>query len=337
MGPMSLTVSVTYRCNSRCKTCNVYARQADELSVEELSKIFKSIGQDVYWLTISGGEPFLRKDIVEICKSAYENCSPRIINIPTNGILSKIIPGRVEEILQACAESEVIINLSLDGIGKEHDEIRNVKGNFDRAMETYEGLRRLKYPNLTLGIHTVISKFNVTEIPEIYKYVVSSLKPDSFITEIAEQRVELDTMGADITPSFEDYSRAVDFLSERIKENKFSGISRVTQGFRLQYYELVKKILKQRRQIIPCYAGFASAQIAPDGDVWTCCVRASSMGNLREAGYDLKRVWFSRQAEVLRKGIKKGECYCPLANAAYTNMLCNFRSLLRVGLNLTRG
>ena len=104
----------------------------------------------------------------------------------------------------------------------------------------------------------------------------------------------------------------------------------VTQAFRREYYEIVKRTLREHRQIIPCMAGVASAQIAPNGDVWTCCVRAESMGNLREHDYDFGTVWRSAQAQELRRSIKAGECFCPLANAAYTNMLLHTPTVLKV-------
>jgi hypothetical protein len=106
-----------------------------------------------------------------------------------------------------------------------------------------------------------------------------------------------------------------------MRDKKLTGVAEVTQAFRRRYYEIVKRTLREQRQIIPCMAGVASAQIAPNGDVWTCCVRAQSMGNLREHNYDFGSVWRTARAQELRRSIKARECYCPLANAAYTNML----------------
>jgi hypothetical protein len=83
-------------------------------------------------------------------------------------------------------------------------------------------------------------------------------------------------------------------------------------------------------------AGIASAQIAPNGDVWTCCIRAESMGNLREHDYDFAKVWRTAKAQQLRRSIKAGECYCPLANASYTNMLTHGRTLLKVAAEVAR-
>jgi len=330
--PVNITVSVSYRCNSRCKTCNVWLLPNDDLTLEEWDRVFESLGKAPYWFTFSGGEPTLRSDLPDMVASAYRHCQPGIINIPTNGIQDKVIPGRIERVLQAAPKSEVIINLSIDGVGLKHNEVRGVRNNWSRAMSTYAGLKELqtRYKNLTLGVHTVISNFNVDSFAELCEYVQRELKPDSYITEIAEERVELDTVGLGITPAVEKYTVAIDTLLDSMREKKLTGVAEVTQAFRRQYYDLVKRTLREQRQVIPCMAGVASAQIAPNGDVWTCCIRAQSMGNLREHDYDFGSVWRTGEADELRRSIKAGECYCPLANAAYTNMLTHGPTVMKV-------
>jgi MoaA/NifB/PqqE/SkfB family radical SAM enzyme len=330
--PVNITVSVSYRCNSRCKTCNVWLLPNDDLILDEWDRVFQSLGDAPYWFTFSGGEPTLRKDLPDMVESAYHHCRPGIINIPTNGIQDKVIPLRIERVLQVAPKSEVIINLSIDGVGEKHNEIRGVRNNWSRAMSTYRRLKELKteYKNLTLGIHTVISNFNIDSFPELCDFVQRELKPDSFITEIAEERVELDTVGLGITPTAERYTVAIDTLLESMRDKRLTGVAEITQAFRREYYEIVKRTLREQRQIIPCMAGVASAQIAPNGDVWTCCVRAESMGNLREHDYDFGTVWRTGKAKQLRQSIKARECYCPLANAAYTNMLTHAPTVAKV-------
>ncbi len=335
MPPVNVTVSLLYSCNSRCKTCNVYLKKVNNLTLEEYDRIFRSLGKAPFWFTFSGGEPFLRKDIAEIVKLACRHCEPGIINIPTNGSLYQRIPGLVQEMLEGCPNSEIIINLSLDQLGEKHDAIRGFPKNFERAMRTYRALKELRrYPNFTLGIHTVISNFNVDDFPEIYQGLIR-LEPDSYITEIAEERVELGTIGEGITPPVEKYARAIDFLREQMKQKKQKGVAKIAQAFRYEYYQLVKQILRRQTQVIPCFAGVLSAQISPDGEVWPCCIRGDSMGNLRENNYDFSKVWRSAQAARIRKSIRKKECYCPLANASYTNMLASPTTLLKVVKNLT--
>jgi len=284
---------------------------------------------------VSGGEPFLRKDLEAIVSAVYDHCSPSIINIPTNGILTDRIVQGVEKIARYCKKASIVINVSIDDIGERHDSIRGIPGNYEKAVRTVNALKALGLPNLSVGIHTVLSKFNVTLIEETYKELMT-LHPDSYVTEIAEEREELKTIGADITPSDDDYVKAVKFLIEKLKTDCFSKIGRITRSFRIAYYKMVKRYLKEKRQIIPCYAGIASVQIAPDGNVWMCCIKAESMGNLRDADYDLRKIWFSEKAAIARQRIKAGECACPLANAAYTNMLFSIKTLFSVGLNMMR-
>ncbi len=336
MLPLNLTITPSPRCNSRCVTCHIWKKQADELSLEEWDKVFRGLGRVLYWVTISGGEPFLHQEIAALCQSLYEHCRPGIINIPTNGLLHTAIPDAVEAIARSCPGSHIIINLSLDGVGGRHDRLRGVPGNFARFEKSYQALKGLRCPNLSIGIHSVISIFNVDDVASLYDYAFS-LEPDSYITEIAEERVELDTVGLEITPSLGQYSKAMDLLINKIAEQRFRGISKVTQAFRVEYYRLVKAILAQRTQVIPCYAGWTSAQIYADGQVWPCCVRADNLGNLRDVSYDFRQIWFAEKAQKVRQSIKNKECHCPLANASYTNMLCHYPTLFKVGWRVLTG
>jgi MoaA/NifB/PqqE/SkfB family radical SAM enzyme len=333
MLPFSLVISVSFRCNSKCRTCDVWRKASDDMTVEEWHKIFANLGRAPFYLTFTGGEPFLRADLHELVMAGAELCQPGVITIPTNGLLTRRILDHVDQICAAANHTQVGINLSLDGIGQEHDEIRQVPGNWERAMETWQGLKGLqeRHQNLVLSVHTVVSKFNTRRIRDIVEGL-EFLEPDSYITEVAEERVELDTVGWDITPPPEEYAPIADYLSARAEADPASGLARVTQAFRASYYQLAKRVLQEQTQVIPCQAGWASGHIAPNGDVWTCCIRAEAVGNLRQAGYDLRSVWFERVGELrrLRRSIAARECACPMANASYTNMLLHAPTLARV-------
>jgi len=113
--PFNYTISITYRCNSRCKTCYIWKIQHKipvemELTLDEWEKVLKSLGESPYWITISGGEPFLHGGLVEIIKIIDKYNSPKIINIPTNGLLYKMIPQKVKENLEVISpETNLVI------------------------------------------------------------------------------------------------------------------------------------------------------------------------------------------------------------------------------------
>ncbi|HZZ83329.1 MAG TPA: radical SAM protein [Anaeromyxobacteraceae bacterium] len=334
--PLNVTLSPSPRCNSRCLTCNIWMKREDELTLEEWDKVLRSLGRAPYWFTISGGEPLMYPHVVELARLAYEHCRPGVINIPSNAILPSI-PDRVERIARACPESQLIVNLSLDGVGEKHDRIRGIPGNFAKFEERLAQLLALrrKLPNLTVGIHSVISTFSVGHLGELIAYADRS-GADQFITEIAEPRVELDTVGLPITPSREQYAAAIDELIAYVERRRFRGMARLTEALRIEYYRLVKRILDEEDQVIDCYAGWASAHIYADGTVWPCCVRADDLGNLREHGYDFKRIWQGEKLREVRRSIAARECHCPLANAAYTNMLHDLPTMVRATAHLAR-
>lgn len=329
--PLNLTFSVTYRCNARCRTCNVWKKRVDDLTLAEYERLFDALGRSLYWATFSGGEPFIRPDLIDIVIACYDRCRPGIVTIPTNGLFHDRILEGVTRLSRHAPDLQIVINFSLDGIGKRHDDIRDVPGNYEKLKAAYQALRSARLPNVNVGIHSVVSQFNVKDVPALREHVRREFAPDSFITELAEERLELDTIGEEITPTASDYAVVVRDLVADIDASSARGFPAIIQAFRRNYYQVAHQTLVEQRQVLPCYAGIASAQIAPNGDVWTCCIRAESIGNLREVDFDFDAVWNSRRAGELRASIRRGDCFCPLANAAYSSMLCDPASLAKVG------
>jgi MoaA/NifB/PqqE/SkfB family radical SAM enzyme len=341
--PLVLTFSVTNMCNSRCKTCNIWRnpkRHAEELNLNEIEKIFKSISK-LYFLNISGGEPFLRNDIVDIIKFGLRYSSPNLIHIPSNGLLTDLIPQRVKEILDAIGDKKtyLTIKLSLDGVGESQDAVRGIPGCFAKVTETYSRLSKLRkeYPNFHLGFNTIISNFNLNNLDEIINYA-RSLEPDSFVTEIAENRSELFNLPDNITPDAETYKKLISNFRERTKQDlkHRRSISKFTEATRLVYYDYVVRILREKRQVLPCYAGVSNAHLNPLGEVWPCCILAynQSMGNVRDFDCDFRKLWKSSKAKGVREYIIGHNCYCPMANQSYCNILCSLTAQAKVAKNL---
>ena len=349
--PITLTYSVTAACQSRCKTCNIGLkyrenpqRRQDDLSLEEIERIFSSLGR-VYFFNISGGEPFLRDDLPEIIHLACKFLKPRIIHTPTNAIASRRIKALTIQCLDIInrydSKIPFTVKPSIDGIGEIHDEIRGVKGNFRQLEKTISYLKEIekKYPNFHLELGTVISNFNINHLPEIEDYV-HSLGVQSYRNEIAEQRTEFFNLQDSITPNAETYEKLIRRFSAKIRENvsKKRNLAKVTESLRLVYYDIVVRILREQRQVIPCYGGISNVHINYDGEVWPCCVLGYSqpMGFLREQDCDFTKIWNSEQARKVRTYIKNGNCACPLANQSYSNILCHTPSLIKVIGNIIK-
>jgi MoaA/NifB/PqqE/SkfB family radical SAM enzyme len=335
--PINLTVSVTYSCPSRCATCDIWQKKVDDLSVDEYGRIFPTLQKVPVWVTISGGDQFVRRDLDEVVRLIRTQIEPSIVNIPMNGIITERIFQLLPKIAHHTVGAQLVLNLSVDEIGEAHDEIRGAERNFEKLKLVAELIHDLKktYSHVVLGVHTVISKLNVHRIPAIEREARAIFRPDSYIAEVAENRVELKTMHKDITPSGPDFRRAIDHLRNVIQESRSTHpVARLVESLRLEYYELAARILEEKRQVIDCYAGWASAHLAPDGHVWGCCVRAESVGNVRDHGYDFREVWLGPQADAFRASVRAHACACPLANASYTNLLLDARSLLRVSAHM---
>jgi MoaA/NifB/PqqE/SkfB family radical SAM enzyme len=220
-------------------------------------------------------------------------------------------------------------------VGERNDVIRGLPGDYAKATETLRRLKELRLPNLTVGLHSVISSHNVRDFPAIADSLMA-MKPDQYIAEPAEERVELQTIGTGITPKPALFDPAIAHLEGRLRNGSGDGLPRLTRAIRLVYYRLARRTLRENRQVIPCYAAIASVHLAANGDVWGCCTKAKPLGNLRRNGFDFDAIWRSQEAGSERADIKAGKCACPLANAAYTSILCDAGALVQVGRNLVR-
>ena len=345
--PMTITYSVTAACQSRCKTCQIGAmfcqdptRPQKDLKLDEIEKIFKSM-KPVYFFNMSGGEPFMRDDLPEIVELACKYLKPRVVQTPTNAILSEKIIKNTEKIIQIVRKYDpsvpVTVKPSIDGVGDKHDEIRGVKGNFKCLLKTIDGLKKLeeKYDNFHLELGTVISNFNINDLDEIEDFV-HSLGVESYRNEVAECRTEFFNLEDEITPPAEVYQKLIKDFARKVEDNigKKKKLARTTEAMRVVYYDLAGKILAEKRQVIPCYAGVSNVLINYDGGVWPCCVLGyeQEMGNLRDYDYDFQKLWYSDKAFEVRKYIKEKNCACPLANQAYSNELMHIPTLVKAGV-----
>lgn len=325
--PWNIILFVTSKCNSKCKHCfywqNVDNSDKKDLSLEEIEKISPNLG-DVYWLYLSGGEPFLRDDLTEICQIFVKNNKTKNIAIPTNCILTDRIIEETRRILETIPRINLTIQLSLDGREEIHDYIRGIHGLFQKVYEVEKRLSELKkeFPNLSTLICSVLNKVNIGEMVPLMEFVKEKMNVDFHSIELMRG------VPRDISFELPDIKQIEEFFIAYKKNREFY-LDKDYRYYKQYYgksknrkmYEFItKKInnwldniqintLKEKKKMITCTAaGRIFGVIGETGEVYLCEL-LPSIGNLREVEYDFKKLWFNDKAKEQRKMIKK-QCYC---------------------------
>ena len=302
------------------------ARNSDELTLDEIEKVSSSIG-NLLWLAFSGGEIFLRDDLVEITRVLYEKNKPAIILLPTNGLLTNIIRGKVEEILKHCRKSTVVVKLSLEGPEVLHDSIRG-KGSFHKTMLTYSALGELlrEYPNFELGINTVFCSVNQDSMDDLIGFIskLKSIKTHT-VSLIRGDVPDEGLKNININKYLDTINKLALNLKQRISSTyRFKG-AKLKAAQDILQRRLIYETVIQNRQLIPCYAGKLNLVLTETGDVYPCESFKMKLGNVRNCGYDIKKILKSEHARKSVQSIKSHSCYCTHECYLMTNILFNPR------------
>lgn len=305
---------VTSRCNCLCSTCFNWSNlnKRVELTLEEIKKISKSIGE-FHTLLISGGEPFLREDLFEICRLFIEQNKIAILSIPTNCTLPDCIIEFSSRILKEYPRIKLAINPSLDGFKETHDKIRGLDGIFEKAEETVQRLMELRqdHGNLVVAVNTVITKQNFDELERFMDYVHGNFRVDYHDFELLRgdhkdsslslpPQEELRNFHQKILRNRERYfDRAKSGFLEKLA---VTGLLALTQNIKESF--LTKKIVP-----FDCTAGENIGVIGANGDV-KLCELLPTVGNLKKANCEFESVWNSEEANKLRKWIREQRCRC---------------------------
>jgi MoaA/NifB/PqqE/SkfB family radical SAM enzyme len=336
--PMTITHSVTFACQSKCKTCGIGNRYREDpalgeqdLTLDEIEKIYQSIG-DIYFFNVSGGEPYLREDLPEIIELAMRYLRPNVVHIPTNALMPERIQEQSLRIIEIIRKYDPGVSFSvkpsIDGLGEAHDGIRGVKGNFEKLLKTIELLKAAErtFDRFHLELGTVVSVFNRDQLEQIEDFV-HGLGVQTYRNEIAECREEFFNLDDEITPTAEQYEQLMDQFKRKItchiKAKK--SLTRMIEAIRLVYYDLVPDIMRRKTQVIPCFGGISNIHLNHDGALWPCCMMGYShpLGHFRDetCGYDFRRLMSSAAAKETLQYIKDKKCYCVLANQSLSNIM----------------
>src|SRR5208283_4092279 len=328
--PIHLTLFLTRRCNAHCPFC-FYLRDrrrsadssAAELTLGEIEKISRSMGS-LLWLAFSGGEIYLRDDLVEISNVFYNNNRPAIMLYPTNGLLPDVIRSKTEQILKFCKKSVIAVKLSVDGLDGAHDSLRNTPGSFEKTMQTYRVLGELvdAYPNFELGVNTVFCSGNqhamdgiidfVKELKQIKTHTISLVRGDLVNGQYKDVDLEL-------------YNRAISRLESDLKNGcsrryRFRG-GRIKAAQDIVQRRLILRTLQEQRRLISCYAGRLNLVVTECGDVFPCEILSETFGNLRVYDCDMKKLLRTDKAAGLISSITDRKCYCTHECYFMTNIL----------------
>lgn len=332
--PEAIVLFVTNHCQMRCGFC-FYKEKLDaaerQISVGEIKYLAKSL-RNPPRISLTGGEPFLREDIDEICGIFNKNCKTKCISIATNGFLTEKIQNKIKEILDNTKLKYLKIQISLDALGKRHDQLRGISGAFDNAVATLRALKNLqkRYKNLYIEIASMVNTFLVEDINEFIDYFQSIQIPIKFCII---RNSNLGLFGL-VKKNSSHLLPKADLVFPSLKElESFYGIVKKLNCqspykfwtlFQQIKFENSLKILKERRRILSCYAGKADAVIYHNADVGFC-ENTKPIGNLRNYNFDFYSLWQSKKANISREKIKK--CVCIHGCNLITSMLYDDETL----------
>lgn len=307
--PYKLNYCITYWCQSRCLTCNIWQiKPKGELTIDEVREFAKK-NPYFKWVELTGGETFLRSDLVEIAKAFKENSKGLyILTMPTNSLCNQdLVERKLREIL-ALGIPRVAVTVSLDGYRELHDKIRGIQGNYDKAISMFKKLKELKkeYDNLYFVFGYTLSKFNKGEFAKTVEAVKSEI-PDVTYNDFHINLAQVSSnyygnANDDIRPN---NLEVVGELESALKNRKFEVgvIPMIETAFTRKLVEYAKTGSS------PMKSRSLEASLFMDsyGNVYPSIMWDRKIGNVREVGYDLSQLWNNPEAKSIRKEIQEGK------------------------------
>ncbi|MBU2540520.1 MAG: radical SAM protein [Candidatus Omnitrophica bacterium] len=279
--PLRAQIALTYRCNLNCVHCFENKDSRDELTLSEIKDILNQLKDlGCLRLNFTGGELFLRKDVLEIFELARRmNFDFSLI---TNATL--LTEGLVRNIKKFNPST---IQISLYGATKKvYESISNVSGSFKKTLDA---ISLLKVHNLKLRIATVVMRQNFHEIKIIRQ--MARINKWNLITDYC------------ISPGYNG-SRVP--LKCRMTQNQLKkAVTELKSEGR--YLKKMNTISKER---LFCLLSFCQHEcyISAQADVFPSCTLRMKLGSLREKSFE--EIWRDSQVAKTLRGLKKEELYC---------------------------
>ena len=298
--PHAVSIEITQQCIARCIMCNIWqSREIGDLSIEDWIRLLSSpLFSELRELDVTGGEPFLRKDLQELIDglSHLKDDSLRKIKsvaITTNGFLTDRILEFTEKIVETLGQRgiDLVMVCAMDGVGETHDQIRNFKDAWVKVNTTIQGLRKIRgiTKNLVIGLKTTVLPQNVDQLERISAYAdengLFTIISPCIIT--ANRYLNMDRKD-DLAFSKNEIAKMVRFYKSGHFQWDFH------RSHLVNYLET--GVMKK-----PCSAGFNYFFIRSNGDVYPCPLIRVKLGNIKEAG--IEDLLFSKTASSFRKQV----------------------------------
>lgn len=332
--PYKLNFAVTSACNSHCRTCLVWQKYQNDpstintdLKLEEITKIFKSLPENFVWLSLSGGEPFLRPDLVEICQSAINNIpSLCLISIPSNGLLTDLIVAKTKLILKSKL-SNLFLNFSIDGPETIHNQIRGIPDAFKKTWSTYEKILALSRKNhrLAVNLEITISKYNLYCLEDFVRNLVNNghkITATIAHTGYLYKNEEISKDFIQLNNHCEKLKRVINFIKHSLSiTSVIDLVERIYLSKILEYYQ------RPHQQPLACIALKDSLAIDQKGNIIPCFMWGKVLGKISAFNYDLssfqKKCWpeIVSSRELIRNE-KCPNCWTPCE--AYQSIINSF-------------
>ncbi len=295
--PKEICIILTYRCNAKCNMCDVWhypTKAEEEITLRDIEKLPSGLR----FINITGGEPFIRRDIEEIIEVIRVK-TERIV-ISTNGFFT-------ERIVNICKKyPDLGIRISTEGLQKTNDDIRRIPGGFDRTLRTLLTLRRLGVKDIGFGM--TVQDMNCKDLLPLYEL------SDALGYEFATATLHNSHYFNKLDNQIEDKDMVCKEFSKLITELLTS--KSVKKWFRAYFnYGLMNYIYGGKR-FLKCEMGSESCFIDPSGDLLACngMEVKVSMGNIREKSFD--EIWNSEQAVRVRETVMNCNKQCWMVGSA---------------------
>ena len=333
--PISLVHFVTNRCNARCSFCFIDFEDpktfSHELTLNEIDNLTKNLGGSLLNVNLTGGEPFARKDLIEIAKKYLINTTIQSIYVTTNASLPERVKIFAEEITKFDDKVELTFQISIDDMPEKHNKVRKLKNLFNNCIETYKLLKKMG-DNINPVVSITVTHENCDNIKEIFNYLHKDCGIDAIKCTLVRDE------GVYKTPidKKKKILQAYEWLTNEIKEkiqskeivnyNSNSIQGRLHQKKDILSWEMIKKMYLDPKYISPCHAGSLFGIISSKGKVYPCeILENKELGDLRKNEMNFMKIWNNQKTKDTKKYILDSKCNCTYECALSYNILGNWR------------